>query len=182
MYNPDDNKVKSAWKYFNTNNFSYGSKEEREIILVASNLDMPENIGGLIRAAGNVGCVKVIFTGDITDFKETKIRRSATNGYEKVDWQFCKEEEWPQFIPEGFTKVAVETSEGATDIYATELPNKIVFVVGNESYGIKEWSVDQCDMSVYIPMPGVVKSLNVNQAGTLAMFEWWRRDYILNKD
>jgi tRNA G18 (ribose-2'-O)-methylase SpoU len=175
----ENHKYKSefAWKYFNEKKM-VANNDDRKIIIVANNLNTPENIGALIRVAGNVGCEKIIFTGDITDFKKSKIQKAATNGFDKVDWMFCKEEEWPSLIPEGFSKIAIETTDNATDIYTTELPDKVVLIVGNESYGISNWSHEQCDSAVYIPMPGIVKSLNVSQAGVVAAFEWWRRGYI----
>ena len=172
-----EDKAQAAWRYFSEKD-SFEIPKEKEIILVANDLNTPENIGGIIRVAGNVGCAKVIFTGNQEEFRHSKIRRSATNGYTKVNWEFCEEKEWPSKIPKGFVKIAVETVAEATDIYHTELPEKVAFIVGNESFGITEWSLTQCDASVFIPMPGIVKSLNVNQAAAVVMFEWWRRAYI----
>jgi tRNA G18 (ribose-2'-O)-methylase SpoU len=44
-------------------------------MLVAVELAFPENIGALIRIAGNIGCEKVIFTGEQSNFKSKKIQR-----------------------------------------------------------------------------------------------------------
>jgi tRNA G18 (ribose-2'-O)-methylase SpoU len=147
-------------------------------MLVAIELSNPENVGGLIRVAGSADCERVIFTGDEKNFKRSKIKSTATSGYNNVNWEFCSEQGWPDKIPDGYTIIGVETCPDATNIYETELPSdKVAFVVGNESFGISEWSLERCNQIVYMPMPGIVKSLNVSQAATLAMFEWWRRVY-----
>lgn len=164
----------NSWHFFKDKKEPFPTS--KKIILVAVELSYPENIGGLIRAAGNIGVDKVIFTGSEANFNRKKIRGTATSaGYQKVQWEFCKEKEWPSRIPPGFANVAVETVQMASNLYQATLPDKVVFVVGNESFGITEWSLQHCDESVFIPMPGVIKSLNVTQAATICMFEWWRQ-------
>lgn len=149
------------------------------IILVAVELSFPENVGSLIRLAGNIGCDKVIFTGDGSSFRRKKISSSATsNAFKNVQWEFCKETEWPSRIPADFEKVAIETVSSAKSIYQATLPEKVAFVVGNESFGVTEWSLQQCSQSVFIPMPGRIKSLNVTQAATVCAFEWYRRQLL----
>ncbi len=173
----ETDKTQAAWGYFSEKD-NFEISKDKKIILVANDLNTPENIGGIIRVAGNIGCEKVIFTGKEEDFRMSKIRRAATNGFTKVNWEFCEEQEWPSRIPDDYAKIAIETVAEATDIYKTDLPDKVAFVVGNESFGISDWSLEQCDSALFIPMPGIVKSLNVNQAAAVVMFEWWRRAYL----
>ena len=63
----------------------------------------------------------------------------------------------------------------SNDIYETELPADAAFIVGNESHGIHEEILNQCDMVVYIPIPGPTRSLNVSHAASVALFEWYRQ-------
>ena len=51
----------------------------------------------------------------------------------------------------------------------------VAFVVGNESRGIREEILEQCDKIVYIPVPGPTRSLNVSHAAAVALFEWQRQ-------
>jgi tRNA G18 (ribose-2'-O)-methylase SpoU len=51
------------------------TNDSTRIVLVAAELAFPENIGSLIRIAGNIGCEKVIFTGEQSNFKSKKIQR-----------------------------------------------------------------------------------------------------------
>lgn len=167
----------NSWDFF-SNKKASTVEPSKKIILVAVELRYPENVGALIRVAGNIGCERVIITGDESNFRGKKIRSSATStGFNKVRWEFCEETEWPSKVPADYTIVAVETVSGATNLYQTTLPDKVVFVVGNESFGITEWSLQRCNQSIYIPMPGICKSLNVTQAATICMFEWYRQAY-----
>ena len=144
-------------------------------IIIAINLKSPSNIGGIIRLAGNMGCKKVLFTGDPEHFRKNKMRRTATTAYDKVDWEICGEEEWIDKIPKDYQIVAIETLKGAKNIYETKLPDKIAIVVGNERFGLDEKTIKHCISAVYIPMAGHTLSMNVVQAATVSLFEWFRQ-------
>jgi len=169
-----DNRNTHSQNYFD------GMKEfyppEDAPILVALDLRTPMNIGGIIRLAGNVGCKKVIFTGNKDHFRADKIRRTATTGYGHVDWEFCNHHQWQENIPDDYSIVAVETVKDAQSIFNCKLNGKYAFVVGNERYGIDNESLKYCSRAVYIPMPGVVKSMNVVQAANVVIFEWLRQN------
>jgi len=146
-------------------------------IIVATQLRSPSNIGGIIRLAGNMGCEKIIFTGDPEHFRRDKIRRSATTAFNKVNWEICDETEWGQKIPQGYEIVAIETVSTATNIYTTKLPEKIVIVVGNERFGLDDKTIKHCNSAVYIPMAGHTLSMNVVQATSVSLFEWFRQQF-----
>ena len=80
-----------------------------------------------------------------------------------------------KIVPEGKTIVAIETADNATCIYDTQLPEDLAFIVGGESHGLSEELLSQCDMVVYIPVPGPTRSLNVSHAAAVALFEWQRQ-------
>lgn len=147
-----------------------------DVILIGIEIDNPENIGSLIRIGANIGCKKVLFPTQ-KNYNLKKIRRTATNAFENIDWQICELESWEMLIPDDYQIIAVETGKGAMDIFETKLPKKIAIVVGNESYGLKDRDIKKCNSRVYIPSPGIVKSLNVNQAAAVSLFEWFRQNY-----
>jgi tRNA G18 (ribose-2'-O)-methylase SpoU len=99
------------------------------------------------------------FHGRAIQFQVQKDSAAATNNaYMNVPFEFCSEKEWPTKIPKEYQRVAVETVSHATNVYQTVLPQKICLVVGNESFGITEWSLQQYETAVYLPMPGRIKS------------------------
>lgn len=143
-------------------------------ILVALDLQTPMNIGAMIRLAGNIGCRKLIFTGNQQHFRADKIRRTATSAYGHVDWEFCEHHFWKEKIPDDYHIVAVETTANAASVFDAQLKGKFAFVLGNERFGIDDKSLEMCEGAIYIPMPGIVKSMNVVQAANVVLFEWLR--------
>jgi tRNA G18 (ribose-2'-O)-methylase SpoU len=71
--------------------------------------------------------------------------------------------------------VALETAHEAKSLFEVELPENPVFVVGNERFGMSESLLDQADIVVYIPVPGLTRSLNVTHAAAVLFFEWLRQ-------
>lgn len=144
-------------------------------ILIADHLLTPDNMGALIRLADNIGANEVCFLGREEEHRLGKVRRAAASSRDNIRWYFSEESDLHKIVPEGKTIVAIETANNATCIYDTQLPEDLAFIVGGESHGLSEELLSQCDMVVYIPVPGPTRSLNVSHAAAVALFEWQRQ-------
>ena len=144
-------------------------------IVIADHLMTPDNMGAMIRIADNIGASEMCFLGDESRHSLGKVRRAAASSRGNIRWYFTEETDLRKIVPEGKTIVAIETADNATCIYDTQLPEDVAFIVGSESQGIREELLKQCDMVVYIPVPGPTRSLNVSHAAAVALFEWLRQ-------
>ena len=144
-------------------------------IVVADHLMTPDNMGAMIRIADNIGATEMVFLGDESRHSLGKIRRAAASSRGNINWYFTEETDLHKIVPKGKTIIAIETADNATCIYNTELPENVAFIVGSESQGLSEDLLRQCDMVVYIPVPGPTRSLNVSHAAAVALFEWQRQ-------
>lgn len=144
-------------------------------LLIADHLMTPDNLGALIRLADNIGANEVCFLGKEEDHRLGKVRRAAASSRDNIHWYFSEETDLRKIIPAGKKIVAIETADNATCIYETQLPQDVAFIVGSESQGLSEDLLGQCDMVVYIPVPGPTRSLNVSHAAAVALFEWQRQ-------
>lgn len=144
-------------------------------MLIADHLMTPDNLGAIIRLADNIGATEVCFLGNEDEHRLGKVRRSAASSRDNIRWYFSEETDLHKIVPEGKIIVAIETADNATCIYDTQLPENAAFIVGSERHGIREELLKQCDMVVYIPVPGPTRSLNVSHAAAVALFEWQRQ-------
>lgn len=165
-----------------TNSVKFFSRNQYEIpqgvnppILIAWKLRTPENYGNLIRLADTVGCSKVLFVVDDIQLSDRKVRKTAGDSYDRVDFKFVNAVELAEHIPENYKLVAVETAEESKNIYNVVLPSNIALVVGNEKKGIEMDALGDCSHVVHIPLPGKCTSLNVTHATAIALFEWLRQ-------
>ena len=144
-------------------------------IVIADHLMTPDNIGAMIRLADNIGASEICFLGKEDEHRLGKVRRAAASSRDNIRWYFSEESDLHKIVPEGKKIVAIETSDNATCIYDTQLPEDVAFIVGSERNGLSDELLAQCDMVVYIPVPGPTRSLNVSHAAAVALFEWQRQ-------
>lgn len=144
-------------------------------LLIADHLLTPDNMGAMIRLADNIGASEVCFLGSEDEHRLGKVRRAAASSRDNIRWYFYDGNDLRKIVPEGKKIVAIETADNATCIYDTPLPEDVAFIVGSERNGLSEDLLTQCDMVVYIPVPGPTRSLNVSHAAAVALFEWQRQ-------
>lgn len=90
---------------------------------------------------------------------------------------------------EGYNIIGIEQTTTSKSIYNFEWPLKSVIVIGNgiychllfqilftqfikEKYGLQDDILDECDMTVEIPLYGLPHSLNVSHALAIALYDY----------
>lgn len=145
-------------------------------IIISDNLRTPENMGAVLRLAGNIGAAQTLFvSNNPPDFKTYKIKRTASGAFEKTSWKIIDPAELSALIPKDYLIVALETSADSENIYSCSLPEKMAIIIGNELAGINPQLMAMAHLKVYIPIPGVIFSLNVTHALAIGLFEWQRQ-------
>jgi tRNA G18 (ribose-2'-O)-methylase SpoU len=145
-------------------------------LVVADSLQIPENIGSILRLADAAGSKEVIFINDPSDQSFNRIRRTSRNCEASVPWKFSDREHFiTQYPKSSYPLVAVELTTHSTNILETNLPFECIFIVGNERHGISSELLKHCDLAVHIPMYGVNGSMNVAHALAITLFEWRRQ-------
>lgn len=145
-------------------------------IIIADHIRTPENMGSILRLAGNIGVANTLFISDVAHtFKNYKINKTASGAAEKVDWQIINKEDLMNHIPGGYQLIALETTTEAKNIYQFSFPKKVAFIVGNEVSGISDEIISMARQTVFIPIPGQISSLNVSHALSITLFEWLRQ-------
>lgn len=161
-------------EYFKTNKYSLPDNVSPPI-LVAWHLRTPENYGNLIRLADTIGASKVVFVGTEEGLSQRKIRKTAGNSYQSVQFCFVSSDDFLDHIPSDYELIALETATGSENIYKSKLPLNLALVVGNEKSGIDPVVLSKCTNIVHIPLTGQCTSLNVSHASAVAIFEWLRQ-------
>ncbi len=155
---------------------TYSLVPGKALTLVTWQLKTPENVGSIIRTAGNLGALRVIVVlPDGNSYKGYKYERVAGAALQTIDVVIATVNEVWQLIDELSVCVALETAPQAVNLYETRLPDNMTLIVGNEQRGLPVEIINRCPMAVHIPLPGGVKSMNVSHATAVAAFEWYRQ-------
>jgi len=152
------------------------SIEEEGPIIVAYHFKSPENMGHIIRLASNFGCSKVLLIGDKDGVRHTKIKKVAGAAAGQIEWLFCDENNWKDYIPEKYVIAAIETTDHSDCITTVNLPKNVAFVLGSEIFGLSSEMLKECAHFYHIPMIGAIKSMNVSHACSVALYEWVRQN------
>ena len=70
---------------------------------------------------------------------------------------------------------ATYLSDKARSLYHTQLPEQLIWVLGNEGQGISDELMEFADEQIFIPQSNKVESLNVGVACGLVLFEQKRQ-------
>jgi tRNA (guanosine-2'-O-)-methyltransferase len=76
---------------------------------------------------------------------------------------------------EGFKIYASQLNENAKELYKFDLTEKVALVFGNEHRGISDEVAKLADEVFYIPMRGMIQSLNVSVATAVSLYEVQRQ-------
>jgi len=157
----------------------YSGFKDKPLVLIW-NIKNAENLGHIIRLVDNIGGEDVFLLEETFTLRKSYIKRIAGMSYSHIKVHLVSFSDISKIIPDDYSLVAIETSEGAKSIYDVKLPSKIAFLLGNESYGIPPEGITQCRENVYIPMIGKNKSMNISHALSVVLFEWQRQQLFSN--
>jgi len=145
-------------------------------LLVLIDLSDPGNAGTLVRAAEAAGCVGVIFAGSSTDAFGPKAVRAAAGSIVRLPVAESSEitEVMAQLRSSGRVVVATVVDGGALP-ETVDLSGSVALLIGSEAHGLPVEVVDQCSVSVTIPMKSAVESINAAVAGAVVLFECSRQ-------
>lgn len=144
-------------------------------LLLLGQLNDPHNFGALVRTAAAAGMAAVVVPRHgavgVTAAVE-KVAAGAVN-----DVPICQVANLHRCLLDlrsaGYWSVAL-TPEGGQNLFAMEVPQRPVLVLGGES-GLRPLVEQTCDLRATIPVRGGVESLNASVAGAIAMYEIMRR-------
>ncbi|OJU65484.1 MAG: hypothetical protein BGO01_16640 [Armatimonadetes bacterium 55-13] len=137
------------------------------IRLIVMPLGKAINQGGMTRVADAFRLERVDFQKEQDGAIDFAGQR-GTKGWQPWRW-VPVEQALKEAKAEGYTLAALTLSERSVDIETAPWKFPLALVIGEEQNGIPEALEAQCDLSVAIPLYGLVTSLNVVTATALAV-------------
>ena len=135
----------------------------------------PHNLGAILRSAAHFGAIAVLLPKHSALAMSGAAARVAEGGAEAVPFVRLGREDnsIAQLRGAGFS-LAATTVRGGGDLFATKLPERLIYVLGAEGEGMDAELAKACDLRVSIPGSGAVESLNVAAATAVLLAEWFR--------
>ena len=145
------------------------------LLLVADQVQDPQNLGALIRTAAAVDAGAVVIPRDGATAVTPAVEMAAAGGAALVG--ICRVTNTARAL-EQLKRAGVWSAAlmpcGGTDLFRFDPPERLALVVGSEA-GMRPLVARHCDLAVSIRMWGAVESLNVSVAAAVALYEVRRR-------
>ncbi|UXM90366.1 tRNA (cytidine(34)-2'-O)-methyltransferase [Paenarthrobacter sp. JL.01a] len=139
--------------------------------------EIPGNTGNAIRLAAITGAELHLVEPLGFDFSDAKLRRAGLDYHDLAVVTVHKDIEaaWEALQPE---RVFAYTSDGETSYTDIEYRAGDVLMFGPESVGLPQWLKQDPHVTarVRLPMRPSLRSLNLANAASIAVFEAWRQN------
>ncbi len=143
------------------NKLSWQPKMNVEVVL--DQVRSPYNVGSVLRLIDNFGFKRLVHSSSWLRLDHPRLRRAARGAEAWIPVKY--EADLPAYLSQApVPVVAIENDTMASPAGPWKPPKACILVLGNESYGIASIIRQHCSKSVYIPMYGFKKSMNIHHA------------------
>lgn len=152
---------------------SYQNQKGNHCLLIADNVEDPQNIGQIIRTAECAGIDGLVLpthhgvslTNSVMQVSQGAFLHLPIYATANIRNLILK------LKKEGFWFVALENGITAKKWHEIDYTGKIGIIVGSEGKGIRPLVLKSCDFQGTIPMQGKTNSLNVSASVSAVLFE-----------
>jgi tRNA (guanosine-2'-O-)-methyltransferase len=147
-----------------------------DLTLVLANIHDPHNVSAIYRSCDAFGVHRVNLYYTHTSFPALGAKSSAS-ARKWVETVRCSNaaEMIGGFREKGFQVASTGFNEGARSVTEWDFTKPTAIILGNEHDGVDQELDDLVPDQLYIPMQGMVQSLNVSVAAAVILFEAWRQ-------
>jgi len=146
-----------------------GLEEKRTLCAVGiPDSKFVENVGGIIRTANAFLIKEVVIDKD----KYNKYSSVGTSRWENI---IVKEKVINYLREKNYKIITLEQHKKSISLWDFKFPENSAIIVGHEVYGLPDQTVEEADYSIEIPQFGIVESLNVATATSIALYEYTKQ-------
>lgn len=150
--------------------------KENSMLLLIDGVQDPGNLGTMIRTACAAGAAGVLLTKGTVDLFNPKVIRASMGTIFQIPVISTESNErFLSYFQKNKIQVLVADAKGEKLYYQTETQGPVVWVLGNEANGPRDFFLDHADEIVRIPLLGKAESLNVAVAAGILLFDHMRR-------
>lgn len=148
------------------------ARESMPIFLVLDGVQDPHNLGACLRTADAAGVRAVILPRDRAVGLNATVRKVASGAAENVPViEVTNLARTLRQMQEAGLWIIGTADNAENSIFQVDLNRPLALVMGAEGKGLRLNTRNHCDTLAYIPMAGIVESLNVSVASGICLYE-----------
>lgn len=157
--------------YIDENDHDLILNSKPSFVLVLDQIELPGNLGTMIRTADACDIDLIILVDPITKIENIKSIASSRGMFLRIPTITMTYENAQNYLLENNYRIFLGEPYLGKEHYQTNFNGNIAIVVGNERYGINQNWYKNNHEKVFIPMWGEMTSLNVGVAASILMYE-----------
>jgi len=152
------------------------ARRQKDLTLILDNIHDPHNVSAILRScdAFGVPLIHLYYTDEVFPTLGRKSSASAIKWVETKKHANCRDM-LQELKGQGFQIARTGFSPESSPLTCWDLTRPTAVILGNEHRGVSRELADQADQELYVPMVGMVQSLNVSVAAALILYEGWRQ-------
>ncbi len=151
---------------------------QTDLTVILENIHDPHNAFAIMRSADAVGLHEVQLVYNTSEYPGYKGGKKSSAGTKKWVGRNMFNSIADCYKPlreKGFKIYASRLDPEAKPLYDLDLTQPCALLMGNEHAGASDEACDLADGTYYIPMVGMVQSLNVSVACAVSLYEAFRQ-------
>lgn len=154
-------------------------KSPDSTLLIAENINNPDNLGMTIRTADAANVDAVALIGEKTDPLHKNCVRASRGAVGRLPiLRSSDPESFLLMLKESGFRIAAATGQGEKALHQADLLPPVAVLVGNEQEGLSHNLLSLSTQRICIPMAPGQDSLNVGVAAGVMLYEAWRQRQI----
>ncbi|TRY82531.1 hypothetical protein DNTS_005843, partial [Danionella cerebrum] len=153
-------------------------KHSSRLLVVASLINKPTNLGGLCRTCEIFGA-KALVLDNLRHVQDKQFQALSVSSELWLPMLEVKPAALSEFLQlkksEGYWVIGVEQTSNSQSLQDYSFPEKSLLLLGNEREGIPANLLQLVDVCVEIPQLGITRSLNVHVSAALLVWEYTRQ-------
>ena len=152
------------------------STKGRSLVLALEEVENPHNLGAIMRSAAHFGVTGIVYEAKVPVALTSSAVRTAEGGAEVVP--AIHHANWNEVLElakmKGY-KIFATSSHDGESLFKTSFPEKTLLFLGAEGQGLSDKLLKNIKGHLLIPGTDAVESLNVSNAATVILSEWYRQ-------
>jgi tRNA (guanosine-2'-O-)-methyltransferase len=154
------------------------SRRQKSLTIVLEDVHDPHNASAVMRSCDGVGILDVhlVYVHEEPPRKSFARTTSASAAkWVRLHYHQSIEACYAVLREQGFRIFATALGRESVGLYDVDFTQPTALVFGNEHRGVSRAAIDGADATLFIPMQGMVESLNISVACAVSLYEAMRQ-------
>ena len=147
------------------------NKRIQNLTVLVEGVSKPHNLSAILRTCDAAGVFQANFICDKIEVKTFNSTAQGSQKWVKLINHSSSIDAAKTLKRKGFKLFGTTLNQKSIDYRKLDFTQNTCFVLGAEKWGLSEELIKEVDECIYIPMYGMVQSLNVSVAASILLYE-----------